>query len=260
MHYRTIFSALLASVALTAHAQSIDLPPAPILLRGEVDAAPFLIGMGERLASGRIVSTADRSVAERASKRSMFQLMDELYITAPAGRSLGVGDLLLSLARGPKVHGVGRVIVPSGILQVLRVDRDGLYRVRIAKQFGEITLDQQTVMYEGTGQSPTGLQPTTPDSSAAGAIVAIHGRNVLPSALHYVFVQMPERVALRPGDEVMLVDNQRRRDTHRAMPPEIVGRARIVKVTPVAATAIILDVAQPAIRRGTWVMRVAEAR
>jgi hypothetical protein len=257
---RILSYALLLSLGVKLEAQSVELPATPVLLRGEVDAAPFVIGEYEQLSTGSVTATADRSVVERASKRSMFQVMDELYVTAPPGRTPAVGDLLVSIARGPKVRGVGRVIIPTGILQVIRVDRSGLYRVRIVKQFGEITLDQKTLVYENTGTYPTSLRAVTPDASLAGEVVAVHGRNVLPSALHYLFVQMPGGVTVRPGDRVMLVDNQRRRDTKHPMPPEVVGWARIVRVTPNAATAIILDVLQPAIRVGTWAMRSAEAQ
>lgn len=258
--HRKISAWLVAmGIASAVPAQSIDIPAGPLLLRGEVDAAPFMIGETERLAAGRITATADRSVAERASTHSIFQLMDELYISTPGGRAPSVGDLFFSLARGPRVRGVGRVIVPSGILQVIRVDR-GFYRVRIVKQFGEITLDQQVISYSAPTSTPTSLTAVTPDSSATGRVVALHGRPVLPSLQHYLFVQMPGTAGLRPGDEVILVDNQRRRDAHRPMPPEIVGRARVMKVTPAAATVIIVAVSQPAIRVGTWAMRVAEAR
>ena len=72
---------------------------------------------------------------------------------------------------------------------------------------------------------------------------------MLPSIGHYVmFHPAPERDQRR--DEVTFIDNSTGREESDPAPPVIAGVGQVVRVTPFAATAIIVRQAQPTIRDG----------
>jgi hypothetical protein len=83
-----------------------------------------------------------------------------------------------------------------------------------------------------------------------GKVVYIHGEPVLPSIGHYVMISPSARNGIHVGDEVTFIDNSTGRDEKDPAPPVVAGIGQVVRVTPFAATAIIVRQAQPTIRDG----------
>jgi hypothetical protein len=73
---------------------------------------------------------------------------------------------------------------------------------------------------------------------------------VLPSIGHYVIISQNATNGVQVGDEITFVDNSTGRDDENPAPPVIAAVARIVRVTPYAATAIIIRQSQPTLRDG----------
>jgi hypothetical protein len=74
------------------------------------------------------------------------------------------------------------------------------------------------------------------------------GDPVLPSLQNYVILSAKSANGVRVGDQFTLIDNSI--DEKHPAPPVPVAIAEIVKVTPYALTAIVVDHEQPRIYAG----------
>jgi hypothetical protein len=96
---------------------------------------------------------------------------------------------------------------------------------------------------------PTGaLSPVV--GGTRGKVLYIHGEPVLPSIGHYVIISLDAKSGIHVGDEVTFIDNSTGRQDPTSAPPVTAGVGQVVRVTPFAATAIIVRQAQPTIRDG----------
>ena len=81
-------------------------------------------------------------------------------------------------------------------------------------------------------------------------VVYVHNEPVLPSIGHYVLISPSAKNGISVGDEVTVIDNSTGREESDPAPPVVAGVGQVVRVTPFAATAIIVRQAQPTIRDG----------
>ncbi|PYO50157.1 MAG: hypothetical protein DMD72_03220, partial [Gemmatimonadetes bacterium] len=66
----------------------------------------------------------------------------------------------------------------------------------------------------------------------------------------YVIISPSSKNGVQVGDEITFIDNSTGRADESPAPPTIAAVAQVVRVTPYAATAIILRQTQPTIRDG----------
>jgi LysM repeat protein len=216
--------------------------------KGEVEAAPYADRGGGPKGSGRLVSSVDRPGIKTTIVQSRYQINDDLYVELPRGSVPRAGDLYMSYVLGPDLGGNGQVVIPTGILQIEDVSPGQRPVARILKQFAEIMLDQRvTVVPDLT--APTGtLSPVA--GGPRGTVVYVHNEPVLPSIGHYVIVSPSSKDGVQVGDEITFIDNSTGRADDASAPPTTAGVAQVVRVTPYAATAIIIRQIQPTIRDG----------
>ncbi len=216
--------------------------------RGEIDAAPFVVGGKGPMAAGEIVGTAERPGIAMDVRGRRFQLNDVVYITPPPGSGRpAVGARFTSLAIGPIVLDSARLAIPTAILQVAESGPGQPVAARVIRQFGTVEIGQPIVVY--TAETASSRVPVASMDVLEGRIVWIHNDPVLPSLQHYVFLDVP-RGAARMGDRFTLIDQTRRGAADSTRPPEPAALAQVVRVTPYAATAIIVDQELPTISIG----------
>jgi len=75
---------------------------------------------------------------------------------------------------------------------------------------------------------------------------------VLPSIGHYVLISPNSKTGIKIGDEITFIDNSTGREDNPA-PPVVAGVGQVVRVTPYAASVIIVRQVQPTIRDGMLV-------
>lgn len=216
--------------------------------RGEIEAAPYADRDGGPRGAGRLVASVDRPGIKTSIVQSRYQLNDALYIDLPRGQAARIGDTYMSYVLGDDLGDFGQLVIPTGILRVDALPSGQGPIARIVRQFGEVKLDQRLIRAPDI-PFPTGtLAPVA--GGTRGKIVYVHGEPVLPSIGHYVLISNNARSGVRVGDEITLLDNSTGREDELPAPAVIAGVAQVVRVTPYAATAIIIRQTQPTIRDG----------
>lgn len=216
---------------------------------GEIDVAPFVVGGKGLVLAGEIVGTAERPGIAMSVRDRRFQLNDVVYITPPPGSGPAiVGARFTSLALGPTVMDSARLAIPTAILRIVEAQPGRPVAARVIRQFGTIVMGQPILAY--TPVTPASERaPLASMDAVEGRIVWIHNDPVLPSLQHYVFLDVAPGAA-RVGDRFTLMDQTRRGAADSTSPPEPAALAQVVRVTPYAATAIVVDQHLPTISIG----------
>jgi hypothetical protein len=245
----TVFASPLsrAAAAITENVM-IGRARAGSVKRGEIEAAPYAERGGGPRGAGRLVASVDRPGIKTSIVQSRYQLNDALYIDLPRGQTPRVGDLYMSYVLGDDLGGFGQVVVPTGILRVDALPSGQGPIARIVRQFGPIQLDQRLIPAPDIAL-PTGIIAPVAGGTR-GKIVYVHGDPVLPSIGHYVMISNNARSGVRVGDEVTFLDTSTGREDENPAPAVVAGVGQVVRVTPYAATAIIVRQIQPTIRDG----------
>ncbi|HUR92498.1 MAG TPA: LysM peptidoglycan-binding domain-containing protein [Gemmatimonadaceae bacterium] len=216
---------------------------------GEIDVAPFVVGADGPVLAGEIVGSAERPGIAMNVRDRRFQLNDVVYITPPPGAGATVvGSRFTSLSLGPIVMDSARLAIPTAILRVVEAQPGRPIAARIVRQFGTVLIGQPLLVY--TAETATGARDPLPSLDVLeGRIVWVHNDPVLPSLQHYVFLDVAPGAA-RVGDRFLLIDQTRRGAADTTRPPEPAALAQVVRVTPYAATAIVVDQELPTISIG----------
>ena len=216
--------------------------------KGEVEAAPYADRGGGPRGAGRLVSSVDRPGIKTTIVQSRYQINDDLYVDLPRGSMPHVGDEYMSYVLGPDLGSNGQVVIPTGVLRIESLFPNQRPVARILKQFGEIMLDQRLTVAPDISAPSGTLSPVV--GGARGKVVYVHNEPVLPSIGHYVIISASSRNGVEVGDEVTFIDNSTGRGDESPAPPTTAAVAQIVRVTPFAATALIIRQVQPTIRDG----------
>ena len=246
----TVFSSpiIRAAAELQQQRDVIGRTQAGAVRRGEVEAAPYTERHGGPRGAGHIVASVDRPGIKTSIVQSRYQINDDLYLELPRGSVAQLGATYMSYVFGPNLAEYGQVIVPTGILRIEDLPPGQRPVARIIHQFGEIKLDQPIIAAPRL-EPPSGtLSPVV--GGVRGKVVYIHNEPVLPSIGHYVIISQNEKNGVQMGDEITFIDNSTGRGDENPAPPVIAAVARVVRVTPYAATAIITRQTQPTLRDG----------
>ena len=149
---------------------------------------------------------------------------------------------------GPDLGEFGQVVVPTGILRIESLSSGQGAVARIIRQFEEIKLEQRVIPAPGVSVPTGNLSQVI--GGMRGKVVYVHDEPVLPSIGHYVLISPSAKNGVNVGDEVTFIDNSTGREESDPAPPVVAGVGQIVRVTPYAATAIIIRQTQPTIRDG----------
>ena len=246
---RTVFSTLPMRVSdrVQSSGEVIGREGAGAVRRGEVEAAPFASQRGGPPGSGRLAAAYDRPGIDAPAGDHTFQLNDPVFIELPAAGGARIGAEFLAYRRGPSINEVAQVMIPTGIVRVESMQAGQPALARIVKQFDEIRLDQRIMALEVFVMSRPG-SPVTVAMGPIEKVVYVSGEPVLPSLQSYVMLSSTAAAGVRVGDRFTLVDDSI--DERYPAPAVPAAVAQVVRVTPYALTAIVLDHDQPTIRPG----------
>lgn len=216
---------------------------------GEVDVAPFVVGEAGPVLAGEIVGSAERPGIAMNVRDRRFQLNDVVYIALPPGAGAPtVGRHFTAIELGPMVMDSARLAIPTAILRIVEATPGRPVAARLIRQFGAVLIGQPLLAYDAETQLPA-RAPLPSMDAVEGRVVWIHGDPVLPSLQHYVFLDVAPGSA-RVGDQFTLIDQTRLGAADSTRPPEPAALAQVVRVTPFAATAIVVDQELPTIKVG----------
>lgn len=214
---------------------------------GEVEAAPFADRQGGPRGAGNLAAAYDRpGIAAKASDQR-FSLQDPVFVELPRGVPARLGDRYLVYVLGPALTDDSQLMIPTGVVQVENVQPGQLTLARIVRQFAEIRLDQRLVPLEST--VPSAAMSSQPVSNGGTAhVLWVHEDPVLPSIQSYVVLSSEVGADVKVGDQFTLIDASV--DPTHPAPPVPAAVAQVVRVTPYAVTALVVDHEQPTIRAG----------
>lgn len=216
---------------------------------GEIDVAPFVVGEDGPVLAGKIIGSAERPGIAMNVRERRFQLNDVVYVTLPPGSGPAVeGARLTSLALGPVITDTSRLAIPTAILRIEEAPPGRPISARVVRQFAPVEIGQPLLTYAAE-TATAGRLPLPSLDAVEGRIVWVHNDPVLPSLQHYVFLDVAPGTA-RLGDRFTLIDQTRLGPADSTRPPEPAALAQVVRVTPYAATAIIVDQELPTISIG----------
>ena len=231
----------------------------PFVRPGQVAAAPWVDRVGGPRRPGQVYRSRELSGVLKSADRGPFQLFEEVLFEPPGGATVRLGDRYLAYAEGPLIEGLGQLMIPTGILEVVRLPerirgpgRDVAGVARIVRLFRYLSEPNRLIPFDPTLALTSGPPRRMLSEGARVAKVRwVVNEPVLPSMQAYVVIDASSRDAVRVGDEFVIFEPRRRgQEGEPTLPETPIGVAQVVRSTPYAATAIIVKQQQPAIRPG----------
>lgn len=249
----TIFRSSLAAIAMvgasSAPAFAQGGVASPTLRPGEFYAAPYVESEGGPPNAGRIVGSGEVTVVPLTEAERPLQSHERIFVVVPPGMSTAPGTRYLAVQRGPVIPTVGQVMIPTGIVVVERAQPGAAIEARVAARFEPVMIGQELVTLESF---PANLpRPTPQPGGAATEVLWMEGNPVLPSLQTYLVVEGGSASAMRVGDQITFFRERRSTPDGIQLPESEIAVAQVVRVTPQASTAMIIDVAHAGIREGT---------
>ncbi len=246
---RTVFSTFPARLSdrIQSNGQVIGRERLGAARLGEIDAAPFVDRDGGPRGAGRLAAAYDRPGIDAKASDERLQMEDPVFVELPKGRLANVGDRYLAFIHGPAIGDDSQLMIPTAIVRVEAGEFGQLTLARVIRQFGEIRLDQSLIPLESVLPSAAMTQRPVTNGGTAH-VLWVHENPVLPSVQSYVVLSAESGNNVRVGDQFTLMDASV--DATHPAPPVPAAVAQVVRVTPYAITAIVVDHDQPTIRAG----------
>jgi len=246
----TIFSRLLkgdeqARLSLLAIAA-----PARAVRAGEFYSAPFVERARGTPVRGRIVGTTEIPGIAEASIRSKLQPQERIYIALPGSMTAARGDRFIVIAYGPELPEGARVVIPTGVAQVERVNGRDAMTARLVAHYDEIRVGQSVIPIERF-TVPTDVRPTPVERGAQTKVTYLPSPAVLQTLQRYVVLGATQAQGVRVGDQYTLYRPRYEIVENVAVPDEPIALVQVVRVTDRGASALIVDQRHPDIEVGT---------
>lgn len=226
---------------------------------GEYAAAPWVDQQGGPRGSGFIMASRDLP-GIRLKDQTRMNLYDHVVLAPPVGATAPERQLYLSYRLGPSIEGFGQIVIPTGIIEIVRSPRAGEAAIgRVVKMFEQVLENQRLIAFDSAPATVRG-GPLPVSNGVVGHIRWIKEEPVLPSLQSYVVIDISRREGITTGDQIELYKPRERPvdETQLAIPEVYIARAQVLRVTPYGATAIIIGQEQPRIEDGTAVRLAAK--
>ena len=223
--------------------------PASTIRPGEFYAAPYVERDGGPPNAGAIVGTGDVPGIPLTERDRPLQSYERIFITVPPGMASAAGTRYLAVRSGPRLDGVGQVMIPTGIVVVERAQTGQAIEARIVARFEQMMIGHQLVsMVPAPANLP---RPTALANGTSTRVLWVAGEHVLPSLQSYLVVEGGSATGMRPGDQITFYRERRTSDDGVTLPETDMAVAQIVRVTEQATTAMIIHHSDGSIGAGT---------
>ena len=117
---------------------------------GEYAASPWVDQNGGPRGSGYIMEARDLP-GIRSKDQSRMNLYDRVVLAPPVGAVAPEHELYLSYRLGPVIEGFGQIVIPTGVIEIVRSPRNGEAAIgRVVKMFGEVLQNQRLIAYDSS--------------------------------------------------------------------------------------------------------------
>ncbi len=247
---KTVFLREVPTEAEARAATQASVHTTPMPRHGEYLAAPFPIATARWAEAGRVLRRVD-SAGPTLHETLRLRLTDEVEITPPAGASLAVGDLLVSVIEtGSEANG-GRVGQPTGVLRVIRAAQGGAVRAVVQRQSGVIEQGQALFAVEGTAAPAGQRAQAVTGSDVETTVTWIDEGTNQPTLQSYLLLAAGESQGVKAGDEFALLSRA-------ATGPETrVAVVRVVRSGAMGSAVVVVGQSLPDIATGMVARRIA---
>ena len=251
----TVFTALPEVVSSAGAGEGAGSAPLPTVRPGQIVAAPYVMEFDSPRDAGRILDSRELPGIHVESERGRYRQFEEVTITLPADASGRVGERYLAVARDVALEGLGQLLRPTAVLELVRTPGDGQAAIaRVNALFGDLRVDHRLVAMRGLEAPTAAAVAVTAGPATEARIRTIVTRELLPTVGSYFVIDASSRDGFRLGDELLIYQPRLEGTAGRPDEPEVaIGRAQVVRATPYATTAVVLAVHQPRIEAGKWV-------
>ncbi len=172
---------------------------------------------------------------------------DEVRVVLEDGVEVRVGDPLLLARLGSERPEVGRVVGPTAVLEVRRVEEAGVV-ARVTQGLGRPELGNVVFPLRTLHMTP-GVYPSDVEPVLEASILAFQEIKVLHQPGDFLFIDRGALDGLLPGDEFLLPGN-----TDEGWEARFAARLQVVRVEEERATLRVREMAHPgALRVGARV-------
>ncbi len=234
-----------------ASAPPIEAPPAHVAI-GSVIRAAFVGPEKGPTGSGKLLFREDIPGIEKERLTSNFTLYDNVLMVPPVGSVAAERERFVSYVLGATIDGVGTIVIPTGVVEVVRAPRNGeAAMVRVLALFGMVDGNARVMALDTAGAGAS-TRPLPFADTRVTTIRAVHRTSVLPSLDYEVLFDLAAKDGMRIGDEIQIFRARQGavQDERPAIPEVAIATAQVVRVTPYGSTARITSHQQPAIRVG----------
>jgi hypothetical protein len=223
----------------------------PLVRSGDYYPAPSVVREGGIRGSGRIIDRVEQAGIAVISAYDRLQQHDRVQITVPAGRTAAVGERYTTYRLDDVIGSDAQVMIPTGVVRVVDVRLTGEVVAEITDVYDQIRVDQKVTAFEPFATTPTGEGPQQVAGGSWASVVWVQNDPVLPS-LHDYLVLQGGGTEVQMGDQFTLLREGMEATNGTPGPddPETIAVAQVVKVSPGGVTVMVIDQAQPGIRKG----------
>jgi LysM repeat protein len=235
----------------TALSQAEVAPSARVPI-GDVLRASFVTAEQGPRSPGKLLFSADIPGIAKERMTSNFQLYDKVLMDPPVGSVAAESEKFMSYQLGETIEGFGTIVIPTGLLRVVRAPRQGEAAiVEVLEIYGMINANSPVIPIDTAGAGANGT-PTLVTDGRVTKIRAIYRPAVLPSLDYDVIFELTSRDGIKIGDEIAIFRPREASIPYErlALPEVSIATGRVVRVTPYGSTARITSQEQPAIKVG----------
>lgn len=233
--------------------------PLPTVRPGQIISAPYVDELEGPRDPGRIIDSRELPGIHVETARGRYRQYEELSITLPADASGRVGERYLAVARGPVLEGLGQLLRPTAVLELVRAPVDGQAAIaRVNGLFEDLRVEHRLVVMRGLDAPTAQAVPVSAGNATEARIRLVVNEHILPTIGSYFVIDASSREGFRVGDDLLVYEPRKRGTEGRPDEAEVpVARAQVVRATPHATTAVVLSVREPRIEKGKWVRLLA---
>lgn len=210
---------------------------------------------GRDLPLGRLVARVTPVQIPAHDVRESMQLFMRVLVTAPSGATYAPGDSLLVVELRDPVSGHGRMVIPTGMLQVLEVGNDRIVAEVIA-MYQAVTQGQHVMAAEPFQMGGTRRAVPVADGVTAKVLGGpLHQTLVGPQDV--LFIDKGRADGVAAGDLFEIRRHEERRASGATSPPDVMAVVQVVRVGEHSSTTRVLTVSQPSIAAGAQSRQIA---
>ena len=209
--------------------------------RGELDAAPFEVETARLVESAMITRRVGSAGSSRSDSGQRMIMTDQVEISVGSSNAVQVGDQFISVrASGVPVEGV-QVVVPGGVLEVIRADAGMPVIALVKSQSGLIEQGQRLLPRPAFAPISLSAESAGNAGNAASAadvhVTWVEQGALLPTLHSYLLLDSGVSGGVQAGDMFSLV---RKQGSDTASQEMSIAMVRVVKAGANSSSAIVV--------------------